>query len=278
MHRSLGNSDVDVDGGVNMISIDIKTGSIIPSPDKKIAVMEVFGPTLQGEGALAGQISYFLRTGGCPYRCSWCDQPEAVDPQQIHDNATYMTQEEIINKVRELTKKAPTGQWITFSGGDPLIWDLSKVILALRVDEMRIAVETQGSMKPDWLTYVDLITVSPKPPSSGMQDRYDGWIIQHYIDRYKAERVVLKVVIFTEEDLDFAEKIKARFPKVRFYLSVGTPIDTPIFKLPRLGLERAILDGYSKLVHKVLNERPKLWGATISPQMHALLWGHEKGK
>ena len=46
-------------------------------------VVEVFGPTVQGEGPYAGRVCHFLRLGGCDYRCSWCDTPYAVDPAQV---------------------------------------------------------------------------------------------------------------------------------------------------------------------------------------------------
>src|SRR5215831_3988340 len=38
-------------------------------------VDEIFGPTIQGEGALAGAVSMFVRLGGCDYRCAWCPTP-----------------------------------------------------------------------------------------------------------------------------------------------------------------------------------------------------------
>ena len=44
-----------------------------------IRVSEIFGPTIQGEGALIGQPTVFVRTGGCDYRCSWCDSLHAVE-------------------------------------------------------------------------------------------------------------------------------------------------------------------------------------------------------
>ena len=32
-----------------------------------LAIMEMFGPTIQGEGARAGNISFFIRFGGCNF-------------------------------------------------------------------------------------------------------------------------------------------------------------------------------------------------------------------
>ena len=45
-----------------------------------LRISEIFGPTVQGEGALIGRPTVFVRTGGCGYRCAWCDTPYAVLP------------------------------------------------------------------------------------------------------------------------------------------------------------------------------------------------------
>ena len=48
---------------------------------KKVRVSEIFGPTVQGEGPLIGKPTVFVRTGGCDYRCNWCDTLYAVLPK-----------------------------------------------------------------------------------------------------------------------------------------------------------------------------------------------------
>ena len=50
-----------------------------------ISVSEIFGPTIQGEGSLIGTQTIFVRTGGCDYRCSWCDTGYAVLPEHQDD-------------------------------------------------------------------------------------------------------------------------------------------------------------------------------------------------
>ena len=41
----------------------------------KLPVLEIFGPTFQGEGRAIGQKTMFVRTAGCDYHCDWCDLP-----------------------------------------------------------------------------------------------------------------------------------------------------------------------------------------------------------
>ena len=240
--------------------------------NKKIPLMEVFGPTVQGEGALTGQLSYFIRTGVCPYRCLWCDQPEAVEPKLIKASAEYLTQEEILQRARKLYSHT-NNQWVTLSGGDPLVHNLEHLVLGLKLDDMKVSVETQGSFCPDWLQYVSLITCSPKPPSSGMHLKTDHDIIQQYREKYGG-RLVLKVVIFDHADLDFAEEIKSLNPHTPFYLSLGTPTDSA---LDGDDLNHTLIKNYQWLAKEFL-KRPRLHGATISPQMHVFLYSREKGK
>lgn len=45
---------------------------------KKMPIMEIFGPTIQGEGMVIGRKTMFVRTGGCDYSCSWCDSVQAI--------------------------------------------------------------------------------------------------------------------------------------------------------------------------------------------------------
>jgi 7-carboxy-7-deazaguanine synthase len=48
---------------------------------ESILISEIFGPTVQGEGPLVGRPTVFVRTGGCDYRCAWCDTLYAVLPE-----------------------------------------------------------------------------------------------------------------------------------------------------------------------------------------------------
>lgn len=49
------------------------------NPNARITVTEIFGPTTNGEGALTGQLTVFVRTGGCDYQhCSWCLGPNTL--------------------------------------------------------------------------------------------------------------------------------------------------------------------------------------------------------
>src|SRR6201989_902656 len=95
--------------------------------EKTIAVIEVFGPTIQGEGPLAGSKTMFIRFGGCDYRCAKCDSLHAVDPRAVKANAEYLTAEEIHDHLVSKAKETGT-TWVTLSGGNPCMWDLSRLV------------------------------------------------------------------------------------------------------------------------------------------------------
>jgi 7-carboxy-7-deazaguanine synthase len=236
-------------------------------PDN-ILISELFGPVIQGEGALAGKVSHFIRTAGCDYRCTWCDSLHAVDPKQIKAAARRLTSEQILHETLAL----PAAPWVTLSGGDPVAWDLNKLCSGLRFHEYKIAVETQGSLWHSWLNYANMVTCSPKPPSSGMAGRLDWDMLENY-DKRLDSRLIFKIVAFDEADLDFIEPIHARFPHVPLYISTGTPQS----KQWRRDLQTQVINGFRKISEAVLL-RESLRDATIGCQNHVLLYGRELGR
>ncbi|KKL86523.1 hypothetical protein LCGC14_1943840, partial [marine sediment metagenome] len=167
----------------------------------KFPVMELFGPTIQGEGIIAGRRSHFIRFGGCPFRCKWCDSMHAVDPEKVKANAKWLTAGEICDATCTL---APS-RWVTLTGGDPVMWNLMPLIEVLSRN-FNIAVETEGALWYDWLLHCNLITISPKGPSSGMLDKLDhNMLAGHYAAVLPlGGHVAMKIVVFDAEDLQFA--------------------------------------------------------------------------
>lgn len=243
-------------------------------PSKKLPIIEIFGPTIQGEGAIAGQKTHFIRIGGCGRRCTWCDSMHAVDPQQVKLNATYMYPEDIVDEVCRLDPINASTPWVTISGGDPLMRDLSTLVCGLMHKGYLVAVETQGDLEQAWARDVDLLTISPKPPSAGPQDGPPNFhAINNYLDGFASAKVVLKVVVFDEVDLDFAVDIARRYPGESLFLSVGTSVNS------RLSGDDLILDTcrrYRWLINAAL-ARPELRSTTIFPQLHVLAWAEAQG-
>ena len=130
----------------------------------QLRIAEIFGPTIQGEGAVIGVPTVFVRAGGCDYRCSWCDSLHAVDSKYRHD-WTRMSAQDIVAKVEQLSGGEPLT--ISLSGGNPAIQDFSSLISLGKDRGYGFAMETQGSVAQDWFRELSMLILSPKPPSSG---------------------------------------------------------------------------------------------------------------
>jgi 7-carboxy-7-deazaguanine synthase len=155
------------------------------------------------------------------------------------------------------------------------MWDLQQVVAGLRT-RYKVAVETQGSLFREWVAYCNLITLSPKGPSSGMQGEWVTHVLNEYMSLCAHDRftkIVLKVVVFNEEDYVFARDVHAYYPKVDFYLSVGTPTPTP----KGVSLKLHILLRMQQLFERTLKDED-MQDVTILPQLHTLAWGEEKGR
>lgn len=254
-------------------------------------VVEVFGPTVQGEGVDQGVVCHFVRFGGCDFKCDWCDTPDAVLPEEVR-KAARLSPEAILD---QLVAMGPA-PWVILSGGNPALHDLTSLVDLLHHEGYLVAVETQGTKWREWMGKVDRLCVSPKPPSSGMGVHMDhAWpefqkFLQAGLEAKTGgergyEWLFLKVVIFNEDDLWFAEKVRAQFSDALLYLSAGNDAGRTVGNPTREDKRTAqevkldLLDRSEWLVGEVFGRaslcRPDV---LIQSQYHVLLWGNEKGK
>ncbi|AUD13595.1 MULTISPECIES: 7-carboxy-7-deazaguanine synthase QueE [unclassified Planococcus (in: firmicutes)] len=233
----------------------------------KIPVMEVFGPTIQGEGMVMGQKTMFVRTAGCDYSCSWCDSKFTWDGT---GKSVMLTAEEIAEQLEELGKDAFSH--VTISGGNPALHKgIAELVALCQENGWRTAVETQGSIWQDWLSEIDEVTVSPKPPSSGMILDYSK--LDAMLGKLSSAQASLKVVVFDETDFFFAEQLHLRYPLFPFFLQVGND-DTQTTEDDKL--VQHLLRRYQWLIDRHLVSAP-LNDAKVLPQLHTLLWGNKRG-
>ncbi len=236
--------------------------------NKKIPVIEIFGPTVQGEGVMFGRLTFFVRAGLCDYKCTSCDSMHAVDPKQVKEGAMWMTQEEI---AKELIDAMGHIEWVTLSGGNPCIHDLGHLVSLLQDAGKKVAVETQGTLLPYWLLDVDQITVSPKSPFMGVDFEPDAFV--DYVRTFGSGMCV-KVVVASAADLEFAASIRQMMQKHdswTLYLSQGNPFLNPEEDLSLMRNE--LLNNYSMIVEEVSNDK-RLGKVVVLPQLHVLTWGN----
>lgn len=243
-------------------------------PATKFPIIEIFGPVLQGEGMMIGKQTMFCRFGGCDFRCVKCDTMIAVDPTEIRKRATHMEAEEIFLVVEDLSYHT---EWITYSGGNPLLWELGDLTDMFHHADKRIAVETQGSLYKPWVNSCDCITVSPKGP--GMGEMCNLGELDVWASKLRGHPGFnLKVVVFGDPDIEFAVNIHNRYPEVPFYISLGNPYLPGEFTgtAGRLIQLEGLLTSMVWLEKKVTSI-PDLREAIVLPQMHVLMHGNKEG-
>lgn len=239
--------------------------------DGIIRVSEIFGPTIQGEGALIGLPTVFVRTGGCDFRCNWCDSLHAVESRHRQD-WREMTVRGVWEEVRVLSGNLPLT--VSLSGGNPAIQPLAGLIRAGRAEGYRFALETQGSLSRDWFADLQVLVLSPKPPSSGMETDWNA--LAACVDAASSgPEVVLKFVVFDEGDYAFARAASARHPQLPVYLQPGNHTPPGSEETDAWIDVEGIMQRMRWLVEKVMSDR---WHeARVLPQLHVLIWGNRRG-
>ena len=115
-------------------------------------VKEMFGPTLQGEGAHAGRPCVFLRFAVCNLACKGCDTDFSPE------GARRLEAAEIVRRLIELDRHR--SRMVVVTGGEPALqWD-APLRDAIRAAGFRAHMETNGTRA--LAAPVDWLTVSPK--------------------------------------------------------------------------------------------------------------------
>ena len=109
----------------------------------------------QGEGVHFGRAAYFIRTYGCPVKCTWCDSAGTWHPDYTPDNIEKRSEENLVKAA-----KGTQCDFVVITGGEPTIFDLNELTAQLEKEKISRHLETSGGfeIKGDF----QWITVSPK--------------------------------------------------------------------------------------------------------------------
>ena len=237
--------------------------------DLKIPIAEIFGPTIQGEGSAIGMQCIFIRTGGCDSRCDWCDSKFTWDAV----NATEFTVDEIIGQYEEIAEGV--NYPVILTGGNPAMYhNTGALVEVLKENGVEVHLETQGTIAQDWFKYLDHLTISPKPPSSGFSTEFDS--VLECINAFKAEGesgkvLCLKVVVAGKADYDYAVSLNEYFEgRYGIFLQPCNPnpeIEQDIKPHEKLKLLR-------RLTERCLQDQ--FTNAVVLPQLHNYMWGNQQ--
>ena len=213
--------------------------------DKSIFINEIFY-SIQGEAKNSGKPTVFIRTAGCPFRCSYCDTEYAFT------EGKKLKISEIISKV-----KSYKTNYVTVTGGEPLAQKNIVYLLDALIDcSFNISLETSGLMDISSVPKDIEIVMDIKTPSSNEADKN----IKNNLSLIKKSDV-LKFVIGNKNDYKWSKKIilennLADFSNI-FFSPVHEDLD--------------LTDIADWILHDKLN-------VTLQLQLHKYIWGNARGK
>ena len=195
--------------------------------DRRYLVKEMFGPTLQGEGAHAGRPCVFLRFAACNLECPGCDTDFSPE------GAVRRTAEEIVATLLELDKHR--ARMVVVTGGEPTLQYDAPLADALHAAGFRIHMESNGTRAPEGA--VDWLTVSPKPqhhPASlalasdvrpselkvVIDDTVDDATLARYEDQYRCEHYFAQPWMDDRYQHNLARAIELVHARPRWRLSL----------------------------------------------------------
>ena len=213
--------------------------------DPSVSINEIFY-SIQGEAKNSGKPTVFIRTAGCPFRCSYCDTDYAfTEGKQIK-----------ISEIIELIKKFDT-KYITVTGGEPLAQKNIRHLLELLVsNSYNISLETSGLIDISNVPKDIEIVMDIKTPSSNEESKN----IKKNLSIIK-KTDVLKFVIGDKNDYEWSKKMLSDNNLIKFNNIYFSPVHD---LLEPKDIAKWILDDNLKV--------------TLQLQIHKYIWGNERAR
>lgn len=218
-----------------------------------LLVTEIFH-SLQGETALTGLRSSFIRLSGCNLRCSYCDTSYAFK------GGSRMR----ISEVTEAISKHQT-RHVLITGGEPLLQRQTPALAhALSKAGYKVSIETHGEVPISPVSQVARIVMDIKTPSSGM---CRGGFENNLSDLKPGDEI--KFVIASVEDYEWAKDVIKRHTLPQD----GSVLFSPALRAKAMpGTFPGVKPRW--LAEKILEDRLSV---RFQLQLHKRLWGEARG-
>ena len=256
--------------------------------EDKIPVLEEF-VSYQGEGLNIGRPYYFIRVGGCPLRCNWCDSEYSWKV----DNGKIQEVSRVAQKALETCERYGI-EWISITGGEPLLYpeQLLRMITSWKImsyGKIKTHIETSGRFYNEKVhNACSLYSPDAKTPITGEQmvGYFKGIEFMRDCDQ-------VKCLISNNHDLDYAydlnkvldgstNMVLQPFNKMIFTNSTSrmTP-EQEKERITQMPVQSQVLRSQSKSLNNVfelLKERMQreTWKRVIvTPQIHVTAYGNK---
>jgi 7-carboxy-7-deazaguanine synthase len=240
-------------------------------------VSELF-VSFQGEGLHAGRRQLFVRLGGCPLRCRYCDTPESLvpvavcrvlGPDGVERRPNPFAPADLDRAVSALAAAAPPLHAIAVTGGEPLAQaDFLAAWLAHRTTTLPVLLESAGIMPArlrQVLPWIAIASLDVKCPSNtGERARWDEHeaCLREVVGARRELYVKMPVDETTApDDVERGARLVAAVaPDAPLFLTPLTEPDTP-----RLAVGAATLDRLHALASRFHRD------VRVLPQLHKVL-------
>jgi len=218
----------------------------------------------QGEGALTGTESVFVRTSGCNLRCDFCDTPfTSWEPA-----GEKMSVREIVDRVRS----EYSADHVVITGGEPMLpRDMPELCAALSQEGKHITIETAGTIFQE--LDCDLMSISPKLSNSTPAiSRAGDWTERHEATRFRPE-VVRQLIERHDYQLKFVIDQPADIESIIDYVKHIQPVRPDKVMLMPQGIELESLSEKAKWIAPICQQH----GFTYCARKHIEWYGNKRG-
>ena len=213
--------------------------------DLTVSINEIFY-SIQGEAKNSGKPTIFIRTAGCPFRCSYCDTEYAF----TEGNKFKISN--IISKI-----KSYKTNYVTVTGGEPLAQKNTIILLsALLNNSYNVSIETSGLLDISDIPNDIEIVMDIKTPSSNE----DSKNIKNNLSIIKKTDII-KFVVGNREDYEWSKDILIKNSLSNFKNIYFSPVHDVL--------------NLSDLADWILSDNLNV---TLQLQLHKYIWGDERGR
>ena len=215
------------------------------SDNCNISINEIFY-SIQGEAKNSGKPTIFIRTSGCPFRCTYCDTEYAFT------GGKKMSIDDIISKIKIYNTK-----YITVTGGEPLAQNNTIELLnVLLKKSYKVSIETSGLIDISKIPKSVEIVMDIKTPTSNEDSKniFNNLSILKDTD-------VIKFVIGNKLDYEWSKDVIVKNNLSNTDNIYFSPVHESL--------------GLSDIADWILKDNLNV---TLQLQLHKYIWGNKRGK